>query len=382
MSDEKPTSHRLLCERTITGVDFLRGAFSVMVVLAHATKHVREIRGSEVLTTSSRLIYASLEQGLVWVMGFFVISGFCIQHSTASSLRATGKVNVARYFWARITRIYPLYLIALALAIFALMFRAPSAFPIEKTAIALSMLQGLLGSLPTFENSWSLTNETFYYLVYGLLLGFTQGETRRILVSGTILSLALTAASLAVWMALGKPGYGVFPFWTIPLQMLVWLGGAGTFHYWDRLRKWFTPQRGLWFVLPLSFLIVYPFYVHMWLHGVRLVSLEMINLSWLPFFSLLLLALPHVSQFDQPRLRSWCSSLGLLSYPLFLLHSPIQDLLRTALRPTPWFSQFAASAQWAIFAVFPIIVCWLLARPLEARLLHWRRQWLKVSLLS
>lgn len=367
-----------LCDRTIAGIDFLRGFFALMVVLAHATRDLRTLRGSQSFGSGTgHWLSATLEQGLLWVIGFFVISGFCIQHSTEASLRATGRVDVGHYARARVTRIYPSYIVALVVAIIALMLRSSDEISGTAVAAALTMSQGMLGCLSSFDNSWSLTNEAFYYLVYGLLLWFTRGDMKRLFVWGTFLSLVLTAGSLVLWLKLGKPGRGVFEFWTIPLQMLIWLGGAALLHFWRPLRAKITPASGLWLLLPLSFAVVYFFYVRMWLDGVRLMTMQVINLAWLPFFALLLLALPHIGSLDRPRVRSWCATFGVLSYPLFLLHLPLQHMLGTLLQPQPWFRQLAAGVQWSTLVIVPVLLCWLLALPLEVRFLAWRRKTLK-----
>lgn len=374
----RASDQSLLCPRTVAGIDFLRGTFAIMVVIGHSVKAVREIHGPEFTATfGGRMLSATLEQALVWVIGFFVISGFCIQHSTAASLSSKGRPNVRHYFLARITRIYPFYVIALALAIAALIIRQSAELSLPKLAAALTVTQGVFGILSSFENSWSLTNEMFYYLVYGVLLAATKGDTLRILTWGSGIAVILTIAGLSLWVSTGRTSLGIFEYWTIPLQMLIWLGGVALLHFWQPLRRVFASRGSLLLLTVVSFSLVYFFYTRMWLHGVHLIEMQAINLAWLPFFCLLLLALPHLKSFDDTRARALCTSLGLLSYPLFLLHSPMQHIMTTMLQPAPWFQSISALAQGLLFAAMPLVLCWMLAVPAEARILRWRKQWLK-----
>ena len=368
---------RLVGSRVTTGIDFLRGLFALFVVVAHATGLVQKLHGPEALaSTSGHLLSATLRQGLVWVMGFFVISGFCIQHSTATSLQTTGHFDWMRYALARISRIVPFYLFALALAILAESLHTPADISYPKLVASLTMTQGVFGCFSAFENSWSLTNEVFYYGVFGLLACSAKGRMKSLLRTGVAVSVGLTLLAIGAWLAMGKPGMGIFPFWSIPLQMLVWLSGVALFHYWKVLTKWCTPERGLWIFLPLSFGVVYFFYVRLWLDGVRLIQLELINLAWVPFFLLLILALPHVAMLDHPKVRTLSAKLGLLSYPLYLLHLPIQDMISSLLHPSPWFFHAPDLLQGIVHLVVPVVLCILFTIPLEEHLLSWRKRWL------
>lgn len=372
-----------LGSRVTTGIDLLRGLFALLVVVAHATAIVQELHGAEAAASfGDRLISATLRQGLVWVIGFFVLSGFCIQNSTESGVAATGRLDLPRYFRARVSRIFPFYLIGLAVALVAELLHSPARVSLAKTTAALTMTQGVFGCFTSFENSWSLTNEMFYYLVYGLLLWSTHGRMKKLFGLGAALALMLTAAALAAWTGLGKPSPGIFAIWTIPLQMLIWLGGAALYHHWAPLSRWFSRARGRWAMLGLAFGVVYFFYVRLWLGGVRLMEMELINLAWMPFFFLLLLSLSHMPFLDHPRVRAMAAKLGLLSYPLYLLHSPLQHIMSSLVQPASWFAHAPAVLQWSAYLAAPVVFCVLLGVPAESRLLAWRKRWLNKTPLQ
>src|SRR5258708_21251359 len=100
----------------LAGIDALRGLAALGVVLYHA---VDVSRGApqNFLRWPLLFLYSLTSFGYVGVFLFFVISGFCIHLQWARS-RAAGKVPEIRFgsFWKRrVRRLYPAYLIALAL---------------------------------------------------------------------------------------------------------------------------------------------------------------------------------------------------------------------------------------------------------------------------
>ena len=104
-------------------LDALRGLAAFVVLFAH---------GFELAAGSAFGWHTPNTEGWRWarailgnadwcVWGFFVISGICIHRSIARGV-ASGKFNWWRYGLARVTRLYPLFLIGFALAIIAWSF--------------------------------------------------------------------------------------------------------------------------------------------------------------------------------------------------------------------------------------------------------------------
>jgi peptidoglycan/LPS O-acetylase OafA/YrhL len=160
-------------------IDVCRGLFAFLVVAAHALDIAWSIH------PEARTLYPSwlhdllvyvVAAGVYWVIGFFVISGYCIQLSVARST-AGGSFPLASYLAARLSRILPLYYLALLLAVVVEWLIAP-ARPLfwyngvdAGTLIAqLFMVQNLTQTFGSFAPSWSITNEMFYYVFYGLLV--------------------------------------------------------------------------------------------------------------------------------------------------------------------------------------------------------------------
>ena len=98
-------------------IDALRGLAALGVVLYHAIQQTKEPIAPGVLKWTALLIQFVSGYGYVGVFLFFVISGFCIhlQWARARAAGATGEIRFRAFWKRRIRRLYPPYLIALAL---------------------------------------------------------------------------------------------------------------------------------------------------------------------------------------------------------------------------------------------------------------------------
>lgn len=98
---------------------------------------------------------------------FFVLSGFVITHSHINQ-----EISFLSFYRTRLARIYPVYLLALLLAI------PIQITPRETSAIALniSLLQSWISPYPLTVNppGWSLSVEAFFYALFPFLAFFTK----------------------------------------------------------------------------------------------------------------------------------------------------------------------------------------------------------------
>jgi peptidoglycan/LPS O-acetylase OafA/YrhL len=138
--------------------------------------------------------------GIVWVMGFFVISGYCI-HLSVARLQDEARFPLKTYLVARLTRILPLYYVALVFAVLVEWLMTPARPWVWPNGIngptllsQLFVLQNLTQTFGAFAPSWSITNELFYYAFYGLLCGLAVGRGDRPARVGMAICLVVATA--------------------------------------------------------------------------------------------------------------------------------------------------------------------------------------------
>src|ERR1044071_1569458 len=103
--------------KRLRGIDALRGAAALGVVVYHAVVQGPHVLPNNVLQYPIRLVQSVSSFGYIGVFLFFVISGFCI-HLQWARTKAAGSEPQIRFtaFWKRrIRRLYPPYMIALLL---------------------------------------------------------------------------------------------------------------------------------------------------------------------------------------------------------------------------------------------------------------------------
>jgi len=137
--------------------------------------------------------------GFVWLGLFFLLSGFVLAYNYAGRAR-TGKLDRVRFWKARFTRLYPIYLLSLLLSwrMVAPEYHAHT-HAMFWTGMALTplLLQGWIPSLATFLNTpaWAMPAESFFYLLFPWLAKWKRPAR----IWRTLVQLA------AVW------GLGLFP---------------------------------------------------------------------------------------------------------------------------------------------------------------------------
>src|SRR5215510_2577099 len=163
--------------RRLRGIDALRGAAALGVVLYHAVDQSPKALPHNLLQYPVRAIQLASSFGYIGVFLFFVISGFCIHLQWARS-RAAGIDPEIRFtsFWKRrIRRLYPPYLIALLL--FLLLAAATLGVSLTRfffydLGMHLLMVHNLDARTAYTINGvfWTLAIEEQLYLAYFLLL--------------------------------------------------------------------------------------------------------------------------------------------------------------------------------------------------------------------
>jgi len=142
-------------------------------------------------------LFAIIRGGYLAVTTFFVLSGFVLARSYAST-SWTGR-SLLRYGIGRFARVYPVYVLSLAVVTpFILADRTPGKAPL--VAAHGLLVQGWLGHLPVNWNTpaWSLSCEIFFYLSFPLAAAFMQGASWRKTAAVAAGACCLTRALWAV----------------------------------------------------------------------------------------------------------------------------------------------------------------------------------------
>jgi peptidoglycan/LPS O-acetylase OafA/YrhL len=185
-------------------------------------------------------IYNIAKAGHVGVSLFFVLSGFILAYTY---LTANGRLLVSRrqFWWARIARVYPLYLFALLLDIphFYLKWAGPTLHqgpPLEAglniaavSASNLSLLQSWTPGIAYLWNApaWSVSVEAFFYVAFPFVAAAVIGWSRKSLF-GTVAVLWLAALLPSIFCVATRPdgprdaqilwdhAFGAIPLFRLP----------------------------------------------------------------------------------------------------------------------------------------------------------------------
>ena len=186
----------------IGGLDGLR-AIAVAVVLVY------------------HLMPGLLPGGMVGVDAFFVISGFLITSLLLVERRATGRIDVRRFWIRRLRRIVPALLVAVAATVAAAACLGGDVLLAVRRQVLGSVLLvynwvEIAGGSSYFDqtqpllltNVWSLAVEEQFYLVWPLVIVafLSRGASRRRTRLGAVLALGLAAVSAAWALRLMRDG--------------------------------------------------------------------------------------------------------------------------------------------------------------------------------
>ena len=121
-----------------------------------------------------------VDAGYVSVSYFILLSGFVLAYNYSGRARA-GELDKVRFWKARFTRIYPIYLLSLLMALNQLPREyASHTHAMYWAGIALTplLLQGWIPAIATFLNTpaWTMSAEAFYYFLFPWLARWKRPE--------------------------------------------------------------------------------------------------------------------------------------------------------------------------------------------------------------
>ena len=317
----------------LRGIDALRGAAALGVVLYHAVEQGKHVLPKNLFQYPIRLVQFASSFGYIGVFLFFVISGFCIHLQWARSKTAGVEPDI-RFgaFWKRrIRRLYPPYLITLLL--FLLLTASTVGISVTHfffydLGMHLLMLHNLDPHTCYTINGvfWTLAIEEQLYLAYFLLLFIRVRWGWGVTIAVCLFArLAWMGFSHLVWV---KTGFGVPVPEAAASHWFTWaLGALGVEVMFGltKLRGWSRDLR------LATVLIVAASALSSYLPSISKDSL-LHNFSWFlihPFWGLgffivvnrmVLAEESWLRRATLPSLVSIFSTLGIFSYSMYLTH--------------------------------------------------------------
>ncbi len=230
----------------LISIDALRGIAALGVVLFHAVLQTTGAIPDNLLQWPIKGIYFVSSFGYIGVFLFFVISGFCIhlQWARARAKAETPQIQFGSFWRRRLRRLYPPYLIALALFLAMAAFSTGidlTHFFVYDLVMHLLMLHNLDPATCYTINGvfWTLAVEEQLYLAYFLLLFLRKrwgwGTT---LVICALARVGWFYFSHVVWL---KTGAGIPVPEAAASHWFTWALGAMAVEAWFglvRLPKW------------------------------------------------------------------------------------------------------------------------------------------------
>jgi peptidoglycan/LPS O-acetylase OafA/YrhL len=217
-----PAADRL---RPLTGIRFVA---ALQVLFFHF--------GGKVFRSTVPLVESVRRAGYVAVSFFFILSGFVLTYHYAEPLR-TGRVSGRTFFWRRVCRIYPVYLlstlICIPLAIHKPWGDLSAAFgdaslraKLGTIAAHLLMVQAWFPRLVVSWNipGWSLSAELFFYALFPLVAQrMARLSNRRHLMTAALLLWGVSLGLASSYVLFDPDGVGrasadVTGFWMCLLK--------------------------------------------------------------------------------------------------------------------------------------------------------------------
>ncbi len=208
--------------RALTGARFL----AAVLVVAYHFLRVPVAPGPGPLHVATQALNNLISSGFTGVSFFFILSGFILAYTYIVPTRGL-RVTPRRFWLARAARLYPIYLLALAVAFIPYLgwgvssaqscYGAPAGAVPHHAAVtgvaAIFMVQAWLPCAMRWNPpAWSLSAEAFFYLLFPLIAVGIARLRRRRLVGAAIGAWGVTLALSLAYLVL-RPDAGVQAGW-------------------------------------------------------------------------------------------------------------------------------------------------------------------------
>lgn len=343
--------------RFIAEIDGLRFLAIFPVLIQHMSERFQVYSSFQLPDAGADPVAYTASRGFIGVYLFFVISGFVLALPFgAHYLQDAKKIPLKSYFWRRVTRLEPPYIILMTFFFLVLVFlrSAPFTELFPHYLASIFYLHNIVYESYTPINpvAWSLEVEVQFYILAPLLAAIffrlKNTSLRRGVLVGSLIGI-LFMQQYFLWYLLpykftilGNLHLFLAGFLLADLYLMGWKQRIVHSKAWDAL---------LLLALPL------PFFV--W-------SNDFFN--WMVFPFLLLLVITAIFKgvyFNRFFTNKWITAIGGMCYTIYLIHLPLAELLIRITRYLSWGDSFGLNLllQLAIYlpVVFGVSVVFFLA---------------------
>lgn len=371
---------RVLDKDSEAFIDALRGLAALAVLITHSVDFgIRGVYGHSLSEAPAfwRWMAASVGHGSFMVWCFFVVSGLCIHLSIMRSSKL-GAVNWRSYAVARVTRIYPLFLLGLLLAILVWwltddLVDTHASRPWPQFFSTLLSLHIFTSTFPNFMTSWSLSNEMLYYAAWPLLLCLVGWRASQAFALGGMACLLVCLLIGALWTVLHRfeTSTAISGLWSVCALFPLWLGGAWLAENWQRVSQRVT--RRLWYMAFPLCLAAELILTWVKFNDSSQIVIDSTALLALPGLMLLLAGSRHARLSSPVWLQPWIRWSGQFSYPCYILQMPLLVLQLRLVIPYLPESVIAHPLARASVLLLPTLLLLAYTGPwLERGLMAWR----------
>lgn len=290
-----------VAEQRVYEIDLLRFIAALVVMLYHYTYRSWAWGDGTFSAIEFPVIGPWFDMGYLGVDLFFLISGFVI--AMTMNNRTASQFAISRF-----VRLYPAYWFCLLLSAVVIALFGGSVFSVtpQQVLVNLTMLQEVFGVKHVEGVYWSLLVELKFYVLMLLLLAF--GQKQRLL------------TFLSVWLGLTLVQYftGGFPalqFFLMPEYASYFISGA----------LFCMAMREGWTARILLLLLASYVSAMLWAEG-RVLVRDVTSIR-IVVTGMYLLMLAVTLGWFKPFARKGLMQIGLLTYPLYLIHQIIGYLI-------------------------------------------------------
>lgn len=300
------TPHRSANGNRLHQIDALRALAAVLVIVTHASSgfwsYATKLGYSDLLYR----FVQSVDTGRIGVLVFFIVSGFVV----ANTLDAP-KANLFKFAVRRTLRLYPLFWLSIILVIFFLRGRnelIPFTADWKTITANFTMLPTLMGFDPLMVIYWTLETELVFYLVAAVVykIGYLFDPEKLLVLICVLIGMfaavmfgALPSPKNLAWKSLG-----------LNLAFMFW---GSLFYSVYSSRTTLKHRR----ILVLAAAVILAPSVYTLFRFTLLGSAD--DLRWAVAYPSALLIFSTL-YFTNSRWVRIASSLGLISYSMYLLH--------------------------------------------------------------